>query len=506
MSSAIAAMAQGPADALLYTTNTYTGTARTLAMGNAFVALGGDIGAISVNPASSAIYRYSEVSITPALVNAASTSTVPGIVSRESFTSFKLNSTGFVSAFDTYRNRGLLNYSFSLSVNRIADFNRSGSGSWTTGQSSILAPMTEYLQGTEYYKIDMDYTSDPYRNTNLDWLPIMAYNTFLIDRNPSDALDRYIGATQNEVAPGVYEIGGNLHQNYFTKSTGGITEFTLNMGFNISDILYFGANLNLHSVDYANSSYYSEVALNSRDFDDGFYSMSSETFLRTVGSGVNFEIGAILTPVAGLRLGATFTTPTVYNLMDVLSYRMKSSFDNGNGYTRNSPDWETHYRVISPVRWSVGAAYTFEKFALVSVDWEGIDYSRLAMANSVGNKSEWINENQRISNGFRLSSNLRAGLEIRPLEVLYLRGGYNLFTTAGNLVDNYGKVTYSYPDTQYLSCGVGFRFGSKLAGSIDFAYQRMLGSKEWYNVYAGAPTVDALNYLNRFALTFAYRF
>ena len=35
------------------------GSARTMAMGNAFTALGGDIGAISVNPAGSAVMRRS---------------------------------------------------------------------------------------------------------------------------------------------------------------------------------------------------------------------------------------------------------------------------------------------------------------------------------------------------------------------------------------------------------------------------------------------------------------
>ena len=51
------------------------GTARSVAMGNAFTALGGDMGSISINPASSAVYRYSEFSITPSITNAGYNST-----------------------------------------------------------------------------------------------------------------------------------------------------------------------------------------------------------------------------------------------------------------------------------------------------------------------------------------------------------------------------------------------------------------------------------------------
>ncbi|MBQ5803166.1 MAG: hypothetical protein IIW25_02935, partial [Bacteroidales bacterium] len=45
-------------DAYRYSQQFNEGTARSVAMGNAMVALGGDIGAISINPAASGVYRY----------------------------------------------------------------------------------------------------------------------------------------------------------------------------------------------------------------------------------------------------------------------------------------------------------------------------------------------------------------------------------------------------------------------------------------------------------------
>ena len=53
--------AQGELDAFKYSTPDFNGTARYLAMGGAFGALGGDISVMNTNPGGLAIYRSSEV-------------------------------------------------------------------------------------------------------------------------------------------------------------------------------------------------------------------------------------------------------------------------------------------------------------------------------------------------------------------------------------------------------------------------------------------------------------
>ena len=65
--AAVAANAQTSADALRYSTNNYYGTARTMAMGNAFTALGGDLGSLGINPAGSAVNSFSQVTISPSV-------------------------------------------------------------------------------------------------------------------------------------------------------------------------------------------------------------------------------------------------------------------------------------------------------------------------------------------------------------------------------------------------------------------------------------------------------
>ena len=61
------ATAQNWEDGLRFSENEYEGTARTMAMGNAFTALGGDMGSLGINPAGSAVARRSQFTVTPGM-------------------------------------------------------------------------------------------------------------------------------------------------------------------------------------------------------------------------------------------------------------------------------------------------------------------------------------------------------------------------------------------------------------------------------------------------------
>ena len=61
------AFAQSEMDAFRYAQTELNGTARHMAMGGAFGALGGDISVMNANPAGLAVYRSSEVVTTLSL-------------------------------------------------------------------------------------------------------------------------------------------------------------------------------------------------------------------------------------------------------------------------------------------------------------------------------------------------------------------------------------------------------------------------------------------------------
>ena len=126
--SAVAAMAQTAYDAFLFSNSNYEGSARTMAMGNAFTALGGDLGSIGLNPAGSAVAPYSQFSITPSLTF--TTSTTKGVSPyndgylpyfekeyRNTNTAFSLPNFGLTFSWDTGRRSGLKNVTVGFVAN-----------------------------------------------------------------------------------------------------------------------------------------------------------------------------------------------------------------------------------------------------------------------------------------------------------------------------------------------------------------------------------------------------
>ena len=83
-------------DAYKFSWQTQEGTARSMAMGNASVALGGDLGTISINPASTGVFRFSEASFTPSLSFNSSKADYLGTRSSNNRTRFGVSNFGYV--------------------------------------------------------------------------------------------------------------------------------------------------------------------------------------------------------------------------------------------------------------------------------------------------------------------------------------------------------------------------------------------------------------------------
>ncbi|MDD2595334.1 MAG: hypothetical protein PHD11_05895 [Bacteroidales bacterium] len=495
----LGAFAQGAAEGLLYSTNHYEGTARTMALGNAFTALGGDIGAITINPASSGVFRYSQLTVSPSFISSRGVTDYLGVNSKEAATRLALSNLGYVGSFDTGNYRGLLNYNIGVTLNRTNSFNTIMRANGTTSASSKLGNIASGLKGINSADLESSSGYDPYENNDLYWGEILAWNTYLIANVPGTK-DQYLGSTENIYGNDI-EVGGPLNQDYYKKTTGGVQEFTFNFGGNISDVVYFGVNLNIASLYYESEEYYSETAERTSDFQDGFVHFRSPYWQTSTGTGFSMKFGVIANPVAGLRIGATFTTPTWYEMSDNWQLGMESSFSNNNSYTKYSPTGVYDYRITTPMRWSVGAAYTIGKVALISADYENVDYSTIKMADANGNKVPFSDVNDQIRRNFISSDIFRLGAEINILHSLSIRGGYNHYGTPGD----------NYPAIRYVTGGLGFKLGYRGKTNLDIAYQRMLNNSESFSLYGdydgiAAPTGDYTYRNNKFVITLGIKF
>ncbi len=96
----LAGMAQGEYDAMKYSQLELNGSARFVGMGGAFGALGGEMSAISVNPAGLAVYRSSELAFTPAMYATTPSSRFNGTPGDGDMkVNAKINRFGYVGSF-----------------------------------------------------------------------------------------------------------------------------------------------------------------------------------------------------------------------------------------------------------------------------------------------------------------------------------------------------------------------------------------------------------------------
>lgn len=511
----VAAFAQGPADALRFAQLNYEGSARSLAMGNAFTALGGDLGALAINPAASAVYRYSEMSFSLGYNSASMTSISDADLLNSQYSRkdgrMTLPNIGLVATLETGNVSGLFNFNFGFALNRIANFNSVTAGACRTANSTMLGSLAARAAGIEESVLAFDDTNNynPYSGSNVPWAIIQAYDAYAI--SPITGFtNSYIGSTENIDPSDVITVGGPIDQLYFSKQRGGIYEMEMNLGGNFGDKLYLGANLNLHIVDYSVTEFYSETPVDPTQFQDGLTYFATQYYQKTEGAGVNLKVGAIYNPFPGLRLGATIQTPTVYSLTDVWNRAMKTEFDNGNDYYRESPDGAYEYDLVTPMRWSVGAAYTGER-GLLSIDYENVNYAGTRLSEKGAMDTEFRTENRKMSEGFTSSHLLRIGCEYWANDRVAARMGYNLYTTPGNLLDDDLKVVYSYPASHFVSAGLGFTLDNDGDMLLDIAYQRMLNQKDTFTVYDdydtfAAPVFNGNHRTDKVIVSFICRF
>lgn len=514
-----ALLAQGPADALRIAQLNYEGSARTLAMGNAFTALGGDIGALAINPASSGVYRSNELALSLGYSNASMVSLSGDDMLNNSYSGrtgrVTLPSIGAIATMDSGNQSGLFSISYGIAANRIANFNRVTAGNCRTAQATLLGNIAAAAAGIDQSVLafvveDDKVTYNPYSDSNAPWSIIQAFDAYAI--SPIDGTtDSYIGTTENIDDGGVITVGGPLDQFYFNKCNGGITEVAFNLGANFSDRFYIGANLDLHIVDYKQTEFYSETPVNSAQFQDGVTYYATQFQLRTSGAGINLKLGAIYNPIPGLRLGATFTTPSLYSLTDVWNRATKTEFDNNNEYYRESPDGAYEYNLITPLRWSVGAAYTGNR-GLLSVDYESVNYGATRYDNSKPfDSTTFQTENKQIRGGYTTSHLLRVGAEYWITNRIAGRLGYNLYTSPGKEVDADLNPLYTYPKTQFVSAGLGFQLNDDGDLALDIAYQRMLNQSDRFTVYDDydtfvAPVYDGIHTADKVIVSLVFRF
>lgn len=527
--AAVTAQAQSVYDALLFSERNYEGTARSVAMGNAFTALGGDLGSIGINPAGSAVAKYSQISITPSLTIASNTTngvspytdgSLPYFEKqfKNTATHFAIPNLGMTFNWETGRSSGLKNVSFGFIMNRVNSWNEdlyaAGPNHTTSFMGAMAVEATEAGLLGSNLNMNNAYDYDP-------WKYVVGYQSGMISTFGGYD-DQFVGASEvifGNMGNTEISLGGPLDQSYGRRVRGSKNDYLINLGFNISDFIYLGANLGITSMYYSYDEYFKEKAIDPSDFeialDNGqtmyFDSMKYKYSYSTSTSGVYGKFGFIITPGFGLRIGAAIQTPTASTINENWQYKGETTYtDNGFNAAAESPEGEDHYKFREPWRANFGLAYTLGKLAVFSVDYELCNYSTMKFKrNGFDDGREYfIDLNDEIKGTFGTSSMLRAGIEIKPLDVLAVRAGYGVTTAPETLIE--------VPAAQNVSLGVGYV--SKKSFFADLACRYSFATDEYIMPYsdymydaAGNITDFAPEILNRkdnwkVLLTLGWRF
>ena len=456
--SSVAMSAQQMTDAIQITDTQINGTARYTAMGGAFGALGGDLSAIALNPASSAVFTTSYVAGTLGTTKKETNSSYFTTKMQSVANPFDFNQLGGVFVFDN-KDDDWSRFSFALNVNRDNALRNHYTISGRNTQASVIdyfksiaddAHIPLSLVRTQSGETLDDLYQYLGENESFDAQQVfLGYNSYLL--NPLDATDdnntTYIPA-DNYVSS---------DQELFIANRGFNDNFTLNLGATYKKKTYLGVSLNLYSYKFEQGANFTENGVGASTIKTVRFNNS----LTTKGEGVSFSLGIIQRFTDYLRIGLTYNSPKYYTIKDELTQSLETvRNDGGNLITQIVDPTITNiypeYDLIVPSKMAVSAAIVVGKYGLISADYAYQNKANIRMKPD----ADFLTVNQDIKTNLKAVSTFRLGTEWR-LGGMSVRAGYALEQSPyKNLAVRGDRISYS--------AGLGYRFEGI---TLDVAYK-----------------------------------
>ncbi|MDY3783615.1 MAG: hypothetical protein SOZ66_05145 [Candidatus Cryptobacteroides sp.] len=515
MFSGILAGAQTMYDAMTFSEVNYYGTARSMSLGNAMTALGGDLGSVGINPAGSAVNPYWQFTLTPGFSIASSNSRwstldngIYDYRNNSSKTRFIFPNTGLTMNFETGNRHGLKRYTFGFVVNTTANHlavdNIFATGNSNTSMAGCFASGAYGIDATEFD------ASNPYKG-NIPWNTVLAQQSGMI-ATFGGKTDEYIGINETIDSENNIYIPGPLKQRSFTMSSGSKSDIIMNFGADINDKLYVGFNLGVPTLQYVYSETFSEAALDPADFPVtmGIISTNYDSSLYRYGyqaemDGIYAKFGLIYVPVKGVRLGAAIKTPTLLTVRETWQLDATVNYTSLKSTQSSSPVGEWSYDLRTPWEANFGAAFTFADKGFVSLDYEMMDYSIMKFVEHTMDDSFYADDpyyqQNRINRLFcGVSHSLRLGAEYKIIPSVSVRAGFNLTTSPEKIYkDNLGLTVTA---SDYSNFFDDFESGRYRLGDWTYSDSRRSYALGLGYSSNGSFFADAAFRLNRFPASY----
>ena len=451
------ASAQNLNDVLRYSTENLQGSARFQSMGGAFGALGGDLSALNVNPAGSAVFKNSLFGFSGTNYNRNNDASYFDGFNTTELNSLEFNQVGGVLVFNNKDESPWRKLALAVNYDLTKNFDNEFFVSGNSNQG-IDNYFLDFAQGVPFGSIllqDGEFLEDAYLDIGsqqgfVAQQAFLGYYGGIID--PVDETD------DNNTAYVSNADYSTVNQDFLRRTSGYNSKFVANVASQYGDNLYIGASLNFHTILYDR---YDELTEGGFETDSPNQFTTFDNYLHTEGHGFSFSLGAIAKLNDFIRLGGSYQSPTWYRLTDDLAQRVNSNLadEDINFINFDIVNLFEAYRIKTPGKLTGSLAVVFGKNGLLSFDYGYQDMSEAKLRPESDSSFEAVNND--IANTLGAVSSFRLGGEYR-IERLSLRAGYRFEQSPfanGNTIG----------DLNGYSGGLGFSFGSS---RLDLAVNR----------------------------------
>ncbi|ULC58832.1 outer membrane protein transport protein [Flaviramulus sp. BrNp1-15] len=477
--------AQDISDALRYSQSEIQGTARFRALSGAFGALGGDMSAVSINPASSAVFTRSHASITASNLDVENNTQYFNGLGNSNESNFDINQGGVAFVFASNNSSPWRKFTLAISYERTNNYDDNwfafGNNTNDDGQfsNSIASYFYDFADGKRLDEISAfpgESISDAYLDIGdafgfAHQQAFLGFESFILE--PDDINDDGNTTYFSNVA------SGNFEHDYSYFATGYNGKVSFNFAAQYEDNLYLGLNLNSHFIDYQRTNLLFEDNTNAGSTVNY---IEFENNLSTTGNGFSFQVGGIMKLSPEFRVGLTYDSPTWYSIDEETTQYLAT--DGDNGFIEVFPDVVNiypRYRLKTPSKVTGSLAYVFSNQGLISFDYSKKDYSKTEFRP----QQDYNDINTAMSNVLTDASTYRIGGEYKVKQFSF-RGGYRFEESP--YADG---VTVG--DLNGYSLGIGYNFGNT---KLDLTFDESERSFETplYNVgLIDTATIDRKN-------------
>ena len=442
-------VAQNVNDVNRFLSTELNGSARYTSMAGAFGALGGDLTALSFNPASSSVFLNSEFGASINYKNKLTKGTYFGTSTNRENDDLSLDHFGAVFVFNNKNTESPWSrVSVGINLHKIATYDQKATVNGTNTNG-----IDQYF---EYYADGLDFENLPI----YDGETVSEVYRILGDENGFGAQQAFLGFQSYIVNPFNFENGNT---EYYSNVDYNQVNHQLSINndgwhrktsFNISglyrNIFHIGVNINSHNLKFSSTQNLLETG---QSLKSDTYDIDFKNTLLTLGDGTSVQIGGILR-LKNIRFGVTYDSPQWLTMIDETTQGIDTFHFEENSVVNeiinpNITNTYEPYELKIPSKTTLSFAYIFGSKGIISADYSSQNAGNTILSDQYG--SNYLNTvSSRVNSEFGAINTLKIGGEFR-LKDISLRSG---------ILTRSGVYKNSTTNDIALTLGVGIDFGA----------------------------------------------